>query len=135
MARGSEALRAILTFTMVSTGIHFTHNFVKIEDYPESPIPDWVVRTAIVVTWPIFLVVAIRAYRSYSRGDQRGARPWLVALGLWALAALGHFTSGNPDIPPVWYATIWTDALAGFLVLGFVAWSERSAGRSAPAAG
>ena len=134
MAAGSGALRAILTFAMLSTGVHFTHNFVKIEEYPKSPIPDGVVRAAIVITWPIALAIAIHAYRLYTAGDGRAARPWLVGFGAWALAALGHFTSGNPDIPPVWYATIWTDALAGFLVLGFVAWSARSAGRSAPAA-
>jgi hypothetical protein len=135
MARGSVALRAILTFTMVSTAIHFTHNFVRIEEYPESPIPDWVVRAGIVLSWPVFLFVAVRAYRMYVAGSTREAKPWLIALAAWALVALGHFTSGNPDIPPVWYATIWTDALAGLLVLGFVAWSGRSAGRSAPAVG
>ncbi|HEX8083940.1 MAG TPA: hypothetical protein VF529_06580 [Solirubrobacteraceae bacterium] len=128
-------LRAILGFTMLSTAIHFTHNFVRIEDYPESPIPDAVVRVAIVLSWPFFLWVAIRGYRAYAERGIEAARPWLIALGAWALVALGHFTSGNPDIPPVWYATIWTDALAGVLVLGFVAWSGRSAGRSAPAAG
>ena len=128
-------LQAILIFTMLSTGIHFTHNFVKIEDYPESPIPDGVVRAAIVISWPLFLAVAIHAYRLYARGDERAARPWLLGLGAWALVALGHFTEGNPDIPPVWYATIWTDALAGLLVVGFVVWSARSPGRGAPAAG
>ena len=131
---GAGALRAILAFTMLSTGIHFTHNFVKIEDYPESPIPDGVVRAAIVLSWPFFLFVAVRAYRLFTERGIEPARPWLIALGAWALVALGHFTSGNPDIPPVWYATIWTDVLAGLLVLGFVAWSARSSGHGAPVA-
>ena len=128
-------LKAILAFGIVSTGVHFVHNFVKIEDYPESPIPDWVVQTAIVVSWPIFTWLAIEGYRRYVRGDVRGARPRLLAYAAWTLFSLGHFTEGNPDIPPVFYATIFTDVLAGLLVLGFVLWSGRSAGRSAPAAG
>ena len=129
------ALKAILTFGVVSTGIHFTHNFVKIEDYPESPIPDGVVRVAIVLSWPFFRWVALHAYRLWRDGEAGAARPWLMAWAAWALVALGHFTTGNPDIPPVWYATIWTDVLAGLFVLGFVAWSGRSSGRGAPAAG
>ena len=122
---GSGALKAILTFTMLTTGIHFTHNFVEIEAYPESPIPDAAVRVAIVLSWPLFLFVAVRAYRLHRERGIEPARPWLLALGAWALVSLGHFTSGNPDIPPVWYATIWTDVLAGLLVIGFVVWSRR----------
>ena len=130
---GTGALRAILTFTMLSTGIHFTHNFVKLEEYPESVIPDAVVRVAIALSWPFFLFVAVRAYRLYEQRGIGPARPWLIALGAWALVALGHFTEGNPDIPPVWYATIWTDVLAAVLVIGFVVWAGRAAGRGAAA--
>ncbi|HEX8208241.1 MAG TPA: hypothetical protein VF587_19415 [Solirubrobacteraceae bacterium] len=128
-------LRAILIFGVVSTGVHFIHNFVKVEDYPGSAIPDWFVQVAIVVSWPLFTWIAIRAYQRYRDGDHAGARTGLIAYGLWAMVSLGHFTSGNPDIPPVFYATIFTDALAGALVLGFALWSARSTGRSAPAAG
>ena len=129
-------LKAILAFGIVSTGVHFTHNFVAIEDYPQSDlIPNWVVQTAIVVSWPIFTWLAIEGYRRYVSGDVRGARPRLLAYAGWTLFSLGHFTEGNPDIPPVFYATIFTDVLAGLLVLGFVLWSGRSSGRSAPAAG
>ena len=130
---GATALKAILTFGVVSTGIHFTHNFVKLEDYPESPIPDWVVQAAIVITWPLFTWIAVRGYRLYREGDARGARPWLVGFGAWAMVSLGHFTEGNPDIPPAWYATIWTDALAGALVLAFVVVDARRQRRPAAA--
>jgi multisubunit Na+/H+ antiporter MnhC subunit len=118
-------LKAILAFGIVSTGVHFVHNFVKIEDYPESPVPDWVVQTAIVVSWPIFTWLAIEGYRRYVRGDEKGARPRLLWYAAWTLFALGHFTEGNPDIPPVFYATIFTDVLAGVLVLAFVVAASR----------
>ena len=132
----AATLRAILAFGIVSTGIHFTHNFVAIEDYPQSDlIPNWVVQTAIVVSWPLFTWIAIRSYQRFVAGDAKGARPGLWAYAAWSMFSLGHFTEGNPDIPPVFYATIFTDALAGLLVLGFVLWSARSPGRSAPAAG
>ncbi|HEV2062851.1 MAG TPA: hypothetical protein VGR12_08380 [Solirubrobacteraceae bacterium] len=126
-------LKAILAFGIVSTAVHFTHNFVEIEDYPASAIPDWVVQAAIVVSWPLFTWIAVRAYRTYAAGDARAARPWLIAYGAWAMVSLGHFVDGNPDIPPVWYATIWTDVLAGVLVLGFVAVDARRQRRPAAA--
>jgi hypothetical protein len=122
----------ILGFGIVSTAIHFTHNFVAIEDYPQSDlIPNWVVQVAIVVSWPIFTAIAVRGYRLYAGGDARGARPWLLWYAAWTLFSLGHFTEGNPDIPPVFYATIFTDVLAGLLVLGFVLWSAQ-AGTTSP---
>ncbi len=125
---GSSALRAILAFGVVSTGIHFTHNFVRIEDYPESAIPDWVVQAAIVVSWPIFTWIAIRGHRLYVERGIGAARPWLLWYAAWTLFSLGHFTEGNPDIPPVFYATIFTDVLAGLLVVAFVVWASRSPG-------
>ena len=129
-------LKAILAFGIVSTGVHFIHNFVAIEDYPQSDlIPNWAVQAAIVVSWPVFTWLAIRGYRLYRDGDAAAARPRLLAYAAWTLFSLGHFTEGNPDIPPVFYATIFTDVLAGLLVLGFVLWSGRSTGRGAPAAG
>ena len=132
----TRALKAILAFAVLSTGLHFIHNFVKIEDYPASDlIPNWVVQTAIVVSWPIFTAIAVHAYRLWRRGEQRAARPWLLGYAAWTLFSLGHFTEGNPDIPAFWYATIFTDVLAGVLVVGFVLWTARSAGRSAPAVG
>ncbi len=122
---GAGALRAILVFGMVTTGIHFTHNFVKIEDYPDSAIPNWVAQTAIVVSWPIFTWIAFRAIRLYDERGIAAARPWLLWYAGWTLFALGHFTEGNPDIPPVFYATIFTDVLAGVLVVAFVVAASR----------
>jgi hypothetical protein len=109
---------------------------VAIEDYPQSDlIPNWLVQTAIVVSWPIFTWIAVRGYRLYVERGIGEARPWLLWYAAWTLFSLGHFTEGNPDIPPVFYATIFTDVLAGLFVVGFVAWSARSSGRSAPVAG
>jgi hypothetical protein len=123
---GTGVLKWILVFGVATTGLHFIHNFVAIEDYPASFIPDWVVQAGIVVSWPLFTAIAVSSYRRYAGGDVRGARTGLLAYGAWAMVSLGHFTSGNPDIPPFFYATIFTDVLAGVLVLGFVAWSARA---------
>jgi len=125
---GTRVLQAILAFGIVTTAIHFTHNFVAIEDYPQSDlIPNWLVQAAIVVSWPVFTWLALQGLRLYRDGDARAARPRLLAYAAWTLFALGHFTEGNPDIPPVFYATIFTDVLAGVLVVAFVVWSRSRA--------
>ena len=37
--------------------------------------------------------------------------------------APAHFLDGSPDIAPFWYATIFTDGLAGMAIVAFTAWS------------
>jgi len=120
-------LRWILTFAILSTGLHFTHNFVAIDQYPDSLVSGTVVQIAIVVSWPLFTALALYAYRLYAQDRRREAHPLLIAYGFFGLVTLGHFLDGSPDIAPFWFATIFTDALAGLAVLAFVIWSIRSA--------
>jgi hypothetical protein len=49
----------------------------------------------------------------------------LVAYAMLGFTTLGHFLGGNPDIPPLFYATLFTDFLAGSALLAFVAWTFR----------
>jgi len=124
---GTGVLKAILGFGIVSTGLHFTHNFVRVEDYPQSEtIGNGTVQAAIVISWPLFTAVAILGYRAYARGELRRARALLLAYALFTLVSLGHFVQGNLDIPPFWYATIYTDVLAGLLLAAFVASTTRA---------
>jgi hypothetical protein len=125
-------LRGILAFGILSTGLHFTHNFVAIDRYPDDLVSGTVVQVAIVAFWPLFTALALYAYRLYAQGRYRDAHPILLAYSFFALTALGHFLDGSPDIAPFWFATIFTDALAGLAVLAFTVWSIRS---PAPARG
>ncbi len=118
-------LKAILAFAILSTGLHFTHNFVEIDQYPAGFIGEDVIQAAIPITWPLYTVVALLGYRLYARGRLRPARIALVAYGLFAMTSLLHFTAGTPDVPVFWFVTIFTDGLAGLAVLAFTAWSAR----------
>jgi hypothetical protein len=122
-------LKWILGFGIVSTGIHFTHNFVAIDRYPDDLVSGAVVRVAIVLFWPLFTALALSAYRLYARHRYREAHPLLLAYSFFALTTLGHFLDGSPDIAPFWFATIFTDALAGLAVLAFTISSMRSVQR------
>jgi hypothetical protein len=124
--RRVSLLRWILAFSIVSTGLHFTHNFVAIDQYPDDLVSGKVVQVAIVLFWPLFTTLALYSYRLYSRGRYRDAHPILLAYSFFGLTTLGHFLDGKPDIAPFWFATIFTDALAGLAVLAFTIWSIRS---------
>ena len=139
--RPLSILRWILGFGILSTGLHFTHNFVAIDQYPDDLVSGTVVQVAILLFWPLFTVLALYAYRLYARGRYSDAHPILLAYSFFALTTLGHFVDGKPDIAPFWFATIFTDALAGLAVLAFTIWSIRvqrglaSSKRSSPSSG
>jgi hypothetical protein len=124
--RRLSALRWILGFAIASTGLHFTHNFVAIDQYPDDLVSGTVVQVAILLFWPLFTGLALYAYRLYAQHRYRDAYPLLLAYSFFALTTLGHFLDGSPDIAPFWFATIFTDALAGLAVLAFTIWSIRS---------
>ena len=119
-------LRWILGFGIVSTGLHFTHNFVASDQYPDDLVSGKVVQVAILVSWPLFTGIALYAYRLYAHGDYRRAHPMLIAYGFFGLTTAGHFLDGVPDIAPFWFGTIFTDVLAGLAVLAFTVHSMRT---------
>jgi hypothetical protein len=119
------ALRVILGFSILSTGAHYAHNFVYAEDYPGSGSA---IQVAILLSWPLLTGIAIYGYRLYDARRFREAHVCLLLYAPLALLTPAHFLYGQPDIPPFFYATIFTDGLAGLAVVGFVVWSETRTG-------
>ncbi len=130
MPRHERTLAAILAFSILSTGAHFTHNYVEIDNYPDDLVSGDVVRVAILLTWPLLTAVGLAAYRLFVRGSYDRAWPLLAIYSFTGLSTLGHFLDGSPDIPAFWFATIFTDALAGAAVLWFALWSRRLSPRA-----
>ena len=124
--RGLTALRLILCFSIASTATHYAHNFVAIDDYPGGGPA---LRVAIALSWPALTAIALYGYRLYTEGRFREAQICLLLYAPLGLLTPAHFLSGEPDIPVIFYATIFTDGLAGLAIVGFVAWS---AGTAAP---
>jgi hypothetical protein len=135
MRHRQKVLRAILAFSIVSTGLHYSHNFFAIEDYPDSSIAsDTTTQVAVVISWPLLTAIGLLGYRLYAQGRFRIAHAALVTYSLTGLVTIGHFLDGVPDIPAFFFATIFTDFAAGVALLAFVAWSAR-APEVAPARG
>jgi hypothetical protein len=121
-----NVLRGILAFSVLSTASHYSHNFVEMDKYPGGGP---VVQVLIVLSWPILTAIGLWGYRLYKQGRYHDAHVHLVIYSFTGLITPLHFIYGSPDIAPFWYATIFTDFIAGASVLGFVWWS---ASRPAP---
>ncbi len=122
---GLPVLRAIIAAEMLSTAIHYTHNFVKVSSYPGPHSLYTPARVAIVIAWPLLTWIGLIGYRRYSEGRDQEARVCLSVYSLTGLATLGHFVFGNPQIPAFFYATLFTDAAFALCLLGFAAWIGR----------
>ena len=124
-------LKGLLVFSIVSTGLHFSHNFIQVDEYPGGPVSDTATQIAILISWPLFTAIGLLGYRLYALGRYSTAHLCLASYSLLGLITPGHFLSGNPDIPLLFYVTIFTDGLAGASILAFTIWSAR-ANASAP---
>jgi hypothetical protein len=116
-------LAAILAASVLSTAIHYTHNYMEVRHYPQSsilPIGDDGSRLLIAAGWPALTAVGALGFWLYRRGTFPVAWACLAAYSFTGISSLIHFIDGNPHISPIWYATIFTDAFAGFAILGFV---------------
>jgi hypothetical protein len=125
-------LRALLAFSLVSTAVHYTHNFVAAGDYP-GLVPSVAVQVAIVAFWPLLTAIGLLGYRLYAQGRLYPAHVCLAIYSITGISTLGHFLGGTPAIPPFFYATIFTDGLAGLSILAFVVVSARTARSPSPA--
>lgn len=132
--RGLTALKAILAAGILSTAIHYTHNFVDVSRYPGPKYLYTPTRVLIAISWPLLTWIGLTSYRRYREGRLHEARVCLAVYSLTGLATLGHFIYGNPRIPAFFYATLFTDALTGLAALAFALWSAGSAGPRAQAA-
>jgi hypothetical protein len=121
-----KLLRGLIVFSVLSTAIHFTHNFFYVDEYPQaSYASNKAVQVAVVIAWPLLTAAGLYGYRLYKERRYSTANLLIALYSGLGIATLGHFTAGNPDIPPFFYATIFTDGLAGLSLLAFALYSVR----------
>lgn len=131
--RRVTALAVIIVWNVVSTTVHYAHNFVMAQHYP--PVypffpNELAYRIGIAVFWPVLTVIGIRAFLRYRAGKVRGVAIALAAYSLLGFTTIFHFAGGVPHIPPFFFATIFTDFLGGCALLVFAAYVARERARS-----
>ena len=132
--RRLTVLKTILAAGILSTAIHYTHNFVAVARYPGPKDLHTATRVAILVAWPLLTWIGLTGYRRYRERRYREAHVCLAVYSLTGLATMGHFIYGNPRIPAFFYATLFTDALTGLAALAVALWSASTVAARAEAA-
>lgn len=115
-------LRVLLAAAIASTAIHYTHNFVMASMYPPLPptFPNaFAFQIGIAVAWPLLTGVAIWGYARYVAGHMRQAGWAFVVYSVLGVSTIGHFLGPSPDIPTLFFVTIFTDFLTGTAMLVF----------------
>lgn len=134
LSRRLALLKALLGASIISTAIHYTHNFIYASHYP-GPHGAWdtIVRVAIVVAWPLLTAIGLLGYRRFAEARWQEARVALATYSITGLVTPFHFVYGAVHIPPFFYATLFTDGLTGLAVLAFALLGTRAASAEAQA--
>lgn len=121
-----DALRKILLANIVTTTIHYPHNYLKAEDYP----PIWLLfpnalafQLGIIIFWPLLSILGWMGYVRYKSATREGIKSSLPLLGAYTIlgmSSIGHFLGGVPQIHWFFFTIMFTDFIAGSVLLWFV---------------
>jgi hypothetical protein len=115
-------LKILLVACTITTAIHFTDNYLDIEQYPE---PDWITPSSVYVSWIVWTAIGITGYSLYARQRYWLSYLCLVVYSFCGLDSLGHYLYGAmSEFSPKMHLFIAADGLAGFAILGFTLWSS-----------
>jgi hypothetical protein len=115
-------LKILLIACIVSTAIHFTDNYLYIEQYPE---PDWITPSSVYLSWLVWTVIGIVGYWLYKHQQFWFAYLCLVLYSFCGLDSLGHYLYGAmSQFSLKMHLLIVMDGIAGAAILGFTLWSS-----------
>jgi hypothetical protein len=119
--KGNRLLKILLIASIISTGIHFTDNYLFIERYPQ---PSWITAPSIYQSWLILTAIGITGCWLYESRKFWLAYSCLLVYSFTGLASPGHYLYGSlSQFSGKMHFFIWTDGLTGLAMLGFIIWS------------
>jgi hypothetical protein len=114
-------LMGILATNVVVTLIHYSDNAIHLANYPG---PTWFSQSGVMAIWVVMTLLSPIAYWLYVRRQFVAA---YLCLGVYALTGLtspGHYLyEGAQSMTVKMTVLIWSDAIAGLLIVGFLLWS------------
>ena len=114
-------LKIFLIACIVSTAIHFTDNYLYIEQYPQ---PDWITPSSVWMSWVVWTLIGLTGYWLYQSKKFWLAYLCLTVYSVCGLDSLGHYLYGPmSNFSVKMHFFIVTDGLTGLAVLGFTLWS------------
>jgi hypothetical protein len=114
-------LMSLLAINVVVTLIHYSDSAIHLASYPG---PTWFSPTGVMAIWVVMTLLSPIGYWLYVQ--QKFITAYLC-LGVYALTGLtspGHYLyEGAQSMTIKMTALIWSDAIAGVLIVGFLFWS------------
>jgi hypothetical protein len=115
------SLLLVLIINIIITSLHYTDNAIFIPKYPE---PEWITVSGLYLTWIIMTLIGVGCYLLYEKKKFLSSYFCLGIYSLTGLSRVAHYFYGTiSDFSVKMHIFIWSDFLAGLLVVGFVIYS------------
>ena len=116
----ARVVRLVLGAAIASTLVHYTDNFVNIDDYPQ---PHWINHAVIPSAWVILTAVGLAGYALFRRGSYTAAGLCFLVYSYTGLSSLAHYSFGPmSEFTTKMHAGIWLDGATGAAVLVVALW-------------
>ena len=127
----SIANRSLIALVLVHTAtslLHFVHNAVFLEDYPNMPV--WISPAGVYAVWLAEAAIGAAGALLWIRGRVVG----LALIAIYAVLGLGgldHYTLAPMSAHTIaMNATIWLETATGIALLALVAWTFMARSRA-----
>lgn len=115
-----SVVRGTLTASVASTAVHYTDNYINIDEYPQ---PDYINHEMIVVVWILLTLLGVAGYLFFRDEKRVPAGIYLLLYSYTGLSSLGHFAFGSMgEFSTRMHLTIWLDGLTGAAVAICAVW-------------
>ena len=128
----TRLLGFLVAALVVSTAVHYTDNWLSIEDYAprEGLIAD---NPGLVpVAWVLFTALGVAGYRAHRRAPTLGAHLMLAGFSISGISTFGHLLYDGNDFAAWQWASVLSDGILGLAVL-LAALVSAARTRAAPA--
>ena len=119
--RSKDVLRFITFLNISSTWLHYTDNALFLDQYTGL---EWFTPTIIFASVAVMTPIGIIGYWLYTKERFRTAYFFILLYSTTSISSLGHYLlPGAQDMSIRMHSLIWTDGVAGLVLVGFVFWS------------
>lgn len=111
-------VKGVLLVSVASTAIHYTDNYIYIDEYPQ---PDYINHELIALAWVLLTLIGIAGYLFYRDGKRGPAAAYLFVYSYTGLSSLGHYVFGG-HFSTKMHVLIWLDGITGAAVALCALW-------------
>ena len=118
-------VKVVLGASLLSTALHYTDNYIAIDEYPQ---PDWIGHQVVYLAWITFTIFGVLGYLAFRQNEVTVAGAFFIAYSYTGLSSLGHYNFGGfSEFTMQMHLTIWMDGITGSAVFLLGVWCLKQA--------